>query len=181
MKKILNKFRYIAGLLSVAIILTIGGCSAQDSQKILEYVENAEYLQEILQPDEDSLSNKDLSEETIEEVFEAPSNEISESIVTTEADDSFFEYFYSFRTEELYDSHYEKHRNEFGDITKEEYLEMANSLINRQSDSVENKYDDDGDYMYYDISTNEFLVLSKDGYIRTFFKPSAGIDYWNRQ
>ena len=195
MKKILNKFRYIAGFLSLTLILALGGCSAQDSQKFFEYTENPEYLQEILQPDEDILNDELLTEAETEEVSATEESKAvttekeieevpvapSEDIVATEAEDNSSEYFYSFRTKELYDSHYEKHKNEFGKITKKEYLEMANSLINRQSDSVENKYDEDGDYMYYDVSTNEFLVLSKDGYIRTFFKPSAGIEYWNRQ
>ena len=29
--------------------------------------------------------------------------------------------------------------------------------------------------------TNEFVVVSTDGYIRTYFNPSDGIDYFNRQ
>lgn len=88
---------------------------------------------------------------------------------------------YTFRSQKRYDEHYEKHGKEFGDITKEEYLEMANNLINSDSDRVLHKYSDDGDYMYFDQDTNYFLVLSADGYIRTFFIPAAGIKYWERQ
>lgn len=88
---------------------------------------------------------------------------------------------YTFRSQRRYDEHYEKHGKEFGDITKEEYLEMANELINSDSDRVLHKYSDDGDYMYFDQDTNYFLVLSADGYIRTFFIPTAGIKYWERQ
>ncbi len=88
---------------------------------------------------------------------------------------------YTFRTKKLYDDHYKKHGEEFGNITKAEYLELANDLINSDSDRVLHKYSDDGDYMYFDQDTGYFLVLSEDGYIRTFFIPSAGIKYWNRQ
>lgn len=86
---------------------------------------------------------------------------------------------YSFRTEDLYESHYQKHRDEFGDISKEAYLEMANDLIHLESALT--KFEEDGDILYYGEEANEFLVLSSDGYIRTFFRPSAGIDYYNRQ
>lgn len=89
---------------------------------------------------------------------------------------------YYFRSEELFDSHYEKHGAEFGDITQDEYLDLANELINAEGENILHKTEkEDGDFLYYDTETNEFLVLSTDGYIRTFFKPSAGLDYWERQ
>jgi len=40
---------------------------------------------------------------------------------------------------------------------------------------------EDGDEVYYLKSTNEFVVVSTDGYIRTYFKPDDGIAYYNRQ
>ena len=46
---------------------------------------------------------------------------------------------------------------------------------------VKEKREEDGDYIYYLESTNEFVVVSTDGYIRTYFKPTDGIDYFNRQ
>ncbi len=88
---------------------------------------------------------------------------------------------YYFRNQSTYDSHYEKHKDEFGDITQEEYLQMANELIASTADTVLTKYEDDGDFMYFDTATGYFLVLSPDDYIRTFFVPTDGIDYWNRQ
>ena len=89
---------------------------------------------------------------------------------------------YSFRTEELLNSHYQKHGDEFGDLSKEEYLLGANNLINSSFSDVLTKYEDeDDDKIYYSENTNEFLVLSSDGYIRTYFKPDDGIEYYNRQ
>lgn len=89
---------------------------------------------------------------------------------------------YSFRTKELLESHYQKHGVEFGDVTQEEYLQGANQLINSRSPELLTKFEtEDGDMLYYIKRTNEFLVLSADGYIRTYFKPMDGIAYFNRQ
>ena len=40
---------------------------------------------------------------------------------------------------------------------------------------------EDGDYVYYVEETNEFVVLSLDGFIRTYFLPSSGKKYFDRQ
>jgi len=110
-------------------------------------------------------------------------NTYSDSITDADADDlnQRFEMPFRFRTEELLESHYLKHGSEFGDISKEEYLRRANDLITTKSVDVLTKYEEDGDKLFYLKSTNEFLVLSTDGYIRTYFKPDDGIDYYNRQ
>lgn len=93
---------------------------------------------------------------------------------------------YYFRTQAQYEQHYEKHGQEFtpifGEITMEEYLMYANALIRSDDEEILTKTEkEDGDFMYFRPSTEEFLVLSTDGYIRTYFIPTAGIDYWNRQ
>ena len=88
---------------------------------------------------------------------------------------------YSFRTEDLLNLHYQKHGSEFGNITKDGYLQSANEFITSNSSDILTKSENDGDMIYYCASTNEFLVLSQDGYIRTYFKPDDGIEYYNRQ
>ena len=89
---------------------------------------------------------------------------------------------YKFRSKKLLDSHYEKHGSEFGSITKDEYLRLANDLLNSASSTVLHKTEkEDGDDVYFDTATGYFLVLSTDGYIRTFFIPDKGIDYYNKQ
>lgn len=88
---------------------------------------------------------------------------------------------YKFRSKKLYEDHYKKHGKEFGSITKEEYLSMANDLINSTSASVLHKTSKDGDYLYFDQDTGYFLVLSEDGYIRTFFIPDRGKAYYDKQ
>ncbi len=118
----------------------------------------------------------------IPETTTAADTDISED-TTSEPDTADEEeaVWYTFRNKTRYDEHYEKHGAEFGNITKKEYLQKANDLINSKSDRVLHKYSDDGDYMYFDQDTGYFLVLSADGYIRTFFIPTAGIKYWERQ
>lgn len=87
---------------------------------------------------------------------------------------------YTFRSEEQYLSHYEKHGIEMGFASAEEYLAAANKVIS-SPDALYKLEAEDNDHVYYLEATNEFVVLSQDGYIRTYFLPSAGIDYFNRQ
>lgn len=91
---------------------------------------------------------------------------------------------HEFASQKLFDDHYEKHvivQKEFGDITKEQYLQMVNDLLNATGDNILTKTEEDGDLLFYNVDTNEFAVMRPDGIIRSYFKPSAGIDYWNRQ
>ena len=85
-----------------------------------------------------------------------------------------------FRNETLWEDHFEKHGSEFGYKTKEEYLKGANEVIN-SSTSKHKTEAEDGDEIYYDEDKNEIVFVSIDGYIRTYFKPSDGINYYNRQ
>lgn len=88
--------------------------------------------------------------------------------------------YFTFRNEEYLDEHYEKHGIEMGFESAEEYLDAANAVIDNQA-SLYKLEAEDGDGVYYLETTNEFVVLSKDGYIRTYFYPSDGIEYFNRQ
>lgn len=38
-----------------------------------------------------------------------------------------------------------------------------------------------GDILYYNKATNEFAAQTKDGIIKTYFKPKNGIEYFNKQ
>ena len=85
-----------------------------------------------------------------------------------------------FRNETLWEDHFEKHGSEFGYKNKEEYLKGANEVIN-SSTSKHKTEAEDGDEIYYDEEKNERVFVSTDGYIRTYFKPKDGINYYNRQ
>ena len=85
-----------------------------------------------------------------------------------------------FRNETLWEDHFEKHGSEFGYKSKEEYLKGANEVINSSTSKYKTEAED-GDEIYYDEEKNEIVFVSTDGYIRTYFKPKDGINYYNRQ
>lgn len=87
---------------------------------------------------------------------------------------------YSFRNDRLLNQHYEKHGIEMGFATIEEYVAAANAVINHP-DVLHKLEAEDNDDVYFLEATNEFVVVSTDGYIRTYFIASGGIDYYNRQ
>ena len=87
---------------------------------------------------------------------------------------------YRFRNYKLLDQHYEKHGIEMGFASREDYEKAASDVINNPK-ALHKTESEDGDYVYYVEETNEFVVLSQDGYIRTYFLPSQGKKYYDRQ
>lgn len=87
---------------------------------------------------------------------------------------------YSFRNKKLRDSHFDKHGIEMGFETVEDYIEAANKVISNP-DALHKLEAEDNDHIYFIEETNEFVVLSQDGYIRTYYIANGGIDYFNRQ
>lgn len=87
---------------------------------------------------------------------------------------------YRFRNKTLLTQHYEKHGIEMGFDSKESYEQAACDVINNPA-ALHKTEKEDGDFVYYVEETNEFVILSKDGYIRTYFLPNAGLAYYNRQ
>lgn len=76
--------------------------------------------------------------------------------------------------------HFQKHGSEFGYQTADEYLQGARSLTGGGT-GIETFTRANGDKLFYNTATNEFGVMSKDGIIRTYFKPVEGVDYWLSQ
>ena len=87
---------------------------------------------------------------------------------------------YWFRTKKLRDSHFEKHGIEMGFETPEEYIEAANKVICNPN-ALHKQEAEDNDHVYFIEETNEFVVLSQDGYLRTYYIENGGIYYFNRQ
>lgn len=103
----------------------------------------------------------------------------AESIVVQE-EQYVSEVTYYFRNEKLLNDHYEKHGKEMGFDSAESYEAAANEIINNP-DSLHRIEEEDGDDVYYLEEINGFVIVSIDGYIRTFFYPDDGLDYFNRQ
>lgn len=104
----------------------------------------------------------------------------NESDTYNETDAEQIEIRYTFRYQDNLESHYEKHGIEMGFDSPEEYLAAANKAL-ANPDILHKVEAEDGDDVYYLEETNEFIVVSTDGYIRTYYYPSDGIDYFNRQ
>jgi hypothetical protein len=78
--------------------------------------------------------------------------------------------------------HHAKHGAEFGGITESEYLRRAQRLRDRPAGGdVRELIRRDGVITRFDRATGEFLAVNPDGTIRTFFRPSAGEVYFQRQ
>ena len=154
MKKLQNKKKLIYIILAVILII-LGSYGKQ-----FEEEENS------FQVGSESLVSK-------ENLADGQVSEPEESLP-----DDYVEYY--FRNDNLLKQHYEKHGVEMGFDSKEEYEEAACAVI-YNPEALTKTEKEDGDYVYYVEESNEFVILSPDGYIRTYFNPSAGIDYYNRQ
>ena len=87
---------------------------------------------------------------------------------------------YKFRSKKLLDQHYDKHGKEMGFKSAADYEKAASDVVNNP-EALHKTEKEDGDYVYYVEATNEFVIVSTDGYIRTYFLPSAGKSYYDRQ
>ena len=87
---------------------------------------------------------------------------------------------YTFRNNKLLNEHYEKHGIEMGFASAEEYAAAANLVIHHP-DTLHKIEKEDGDTCFYYEAANLFVVLSTDGYIRTFFSPDSGKKYYDKQ
>ena len=189
-----------ASLIAVLIIYLVSGnidgkqdtIGAQDTQSTVQTQETYESQAQQDTPEdtetdvlsdesEDSVitqdnidDNQDTVQETTEQTTEVADNEKEEEQEETPA------VTYSFRNEGLLESHYEKHGIEMGFDSAEEYEAAASRVVNNP-DALYKLEAEDNDHVYYVEETNEFVVVSQDGYIRTYFLPSRGIDYFNAQ
>lgn len=87
----------------------------------------------------------------------------------------------SFANEKALNEHYEKHGIEMGFKSAKEYEHAAANVV-MNPNSLFKTEKEDGDEVYYLEATNEFVIVAKNtGYIRTYFNPSNGIKYFNKQ
>ena len=87
-----------------------------------------------------------------------------------------------FRSAERLAAHFRKHGREFGRVTMDEYLRLAQSLRDRPAGGdVLEVVRSDGVVTRFDRASGAFLALDPDGTIRTFFRPYDGERYFRRQ
>jgi len=87
-----------------------------------------------------------------------------------------------FRTLALLDEHYRKHGREFGRISRDQYLHIAQALRDRAAGGEVLEFvREDGVVTRFDRGTGTFLAFNTDGVIRTCFRPTDGERYFRRQ
>ncbi|MCM1049517.1 MAG: zinc-ribbon domain containing protein [Clostridiales bacterium] len=126
----------------------------------------------------------ELKLETVQEseLQPEPESDTADNIETTEQIQDNVTTFrqYSFRNAELLEEHYQKHGVEMGFSSSAEYQMAANAVVNNEN-SLHKLEAEDGDDVYYLEATNDFVIVSTDGYIRTYFRPDSRINYYNKQ
>ncbi len=85
----------------------------------------------------------------------------------------------AFKNQKYLYNHFKKHGIEMGYSSAAAYVKRANEVIH--ADTVLLRTQDDSDTAYFLPATGEFVVVSYDGYIRTFFIPEDGIKYFYKQ
>lgn len=176
-----------------AIALSLAGCGQTTGDETApDRTRSSSGTIEIETADKDygfSFADETTTEEA-EELTEAETVTEAETELTAETtaavfdsgDGSYVEY--HFRTDKQLQQHFEKHGSEFdGDFsysTAQEYEKGASDVIN-DPDALYKTEAEDGDGVYYIEESNEFVILSTDGYIRTYFRPSSGKKYFDRQ
>ena len=113
---------------------------------------------------------KESVEDFLSENIAQPSQESSETVTSD----------LCFRNEKLLQDHYEKHGIEMGFADAKAYEDAARSVV-LNSESLHKIEAEDGDDVYYLESTNEFVIVSTDGYLRTYYKPRNGKAYFDKQ
>lgn len=80
----------------------------------------------------------------------------------------------SFRTSRKRARHFQDHGADFGAITAEEYEEMASTFLENglQINCEEYTRLRDRARLRFNLITEEFGILSSDGYIRTYYIPN---------
>ena len=78
--------------------------------------------------------------------------------------------------------HFRKHRAEFPEYkTAAEYGNAALKFFKTPPKGTEFKRRSNGDRLFYYEKENLFGVTTKNGAVKTFFRPDSGRRYWKRQ
>ncbi len=155
----------------LVLILSLTGCSFLEDIDFGGSTGSGKYDYSL--PDASEETVNEPVERTVEEIFGISSEEADEKPEEEQVQ-------YHFRNEKLLKQHYEKHGIEMGFDSPEEY-EAAASAVIYNPDVLTKTEKEDGDYVFYVEDTNEFVVVSTDGFIRTYFLPSGGKSYFDRQ
>lgn len=148
--------------------------SSSDSSAYVSSIDSAENSESVPESTVESESSVENSESASESQSSAADSDPNISDSVPEAAELHF------RNANLLEQHYQKHGIDMGFNSAEEY-EKAAAAVPFNPDALHKTEAEDGDDVYYIESTNEFVVVSTDGYLRTYFNPDRGKDYFDRQ
>ncbi|NLB54083.1 MAG: hypothetical protein GX808_14255 [Syntrophomonadaceae bacterium] len=78
--------------------------------------------------------------------------------------------------------HFKRHGADFGAVSQEQYGTMAKQLLNNSVEGPIDGFITEQGYVFrYDKDTNSFAIGKPDGVIATFYKPTGGQQYWERE
>jgi pyocin large subunit-like protein len=87
-----------------------------------------------------------------------------------------------FRSRKQFEEHFAKHGREFGNVTPEQYLALAQELRDAPAGGpILEIAKPDGVITRFDKRSGAFGAYNRDRTIRTFFKPNDGERYFRRQ
>ena len=150
--------------------------TAEETDDHEEAADNNDQFQEQTSSEFQDNTSQGLQNESSEQKDETTAQEQAETVDSEDPEEPEYE----FRSNKLLNSHYDKHGREMGFDSPESYEDAASDVVNNP-EALHKTEKEDGDDIYYVEKTNEFVVVSTDGYIRTYFNPSDGIKYYNRQ
>lgn len=103
--------------------------------------------------------------------------------LTIEQQTDFIRYEHAeFESKKSLEKHASKHLSEYDGITTDEYIRNARKLLQSEpNDDILMMKRSDGSISKYQVSTNEFVVGTHSGMIRTAFKPENGLEYWREE
>ena len=189
-----NKIPGIAGVIVVILLVIFGkGFLFNDKndpkdskpEETAQVTETATETRSILGKIEDSAGKAESKvKEKIDDLKEGKTTTVSSNEKTDKKSKkdktSKKEKNYQFRNDKLKKQHYEKHGKEMGFRSADEYEKAASDVAN-SPDALHKKEKEDGDDVFYIEDSNDFVVISGDGYIRTYFNPDSGKAYYDKQ
>ncbi|SFD17164.1 hypothetical protein [Ruminococcus albus] len=176
------RYRIFCLLTVLAVVFTVTGCGrAKDTKDESLYdliIEDSSSSETVDKTEKIVLQDDSSSESEEAEVSSAAVTEAAVSADSVSEDGEYTEYW--FRTKKQRDQHYEKHGIDMGFANADDYRKAASDVVNNPT-ALHKTEKEDGDDVYYIEETNEFVIVSKDGYLRTYFKPDKGKAYYDRQ
>lgn len=163
-------------------ISEIGHAIKEDLKDSIEEIttgSSSENRENVSDNNESSSDNQENEPVNLENDSAGQENEaVNQEVEQEEQNAEYVEY--RFRSKKLLNQHYDKHGRDMGFKDAASYEKAASDVVNNPK-ALHKIEKEDGDYVFYVEDTNEFVIVSTDGYLRTYFLPDAGKKYYDRQ